>query len=94
MPAASVQVVYRVQCRSPLGQARDMIKLLARSVPLPQAKKVLEDEAWVVVSHSFTVWGAGTPFSFLGNFFHHQVYCDIMKIGGLELQNHRFLVNG
>ena len=27
-------------------QARDMIKLLARSVPFPQAKKVLEDEAW------------------------------------------------
>ncbi|CAK9002287.1 unnamed protein product [Durusdinium trenchii] len=44
-------------------KARDMIKLLARSVPLPQAKKVLDDE----------------------------VYCDIMKIGGLVRSKERFV---
>ncbi|CAK9062122.1 unnamed protein product [Durusdinium trenchii] len=52
-----------VCCLLCLQQARDMIKLLARSVPLPQAKKVLDDE----------------------------VYCDIMKIGGLVRSKERFV---
>ncbi|CAE7681560.1 KRR1 [Symbiodinium sp. CCMP2592] len=44
-------------------KARDMIKLLARSVPLPQAQKILDDE----------------------------VYCDILKIGGLVRSKERFV---
>ncbi|KAF4682983.1 ribosomal RNA assembly protein krr1, partial [Perkinsus olseni] len=67
-------------------RARDLIKLLARSVPLPQAKKIMDDH--ILLSAMFVSLDLARG---RASAFEVTRFCDIIKTGGLVRNKEKFV---